>query len=379
MLFEFHRQQNSRKPGTVHATYLIAGKRRANDQHTNNDEDSIMQSSPPMASSPPGQEDSPVLSVTLAREEDLDELRSSYESIASIHIYSLGPTSLRDVQALSDASREVFRKHSTEDPLETATTYGSIINKGVRRRAGRRPPPSAPAAPPPTSKAQSASVKKEAEPSKPSKPETNTQDSQTSSKSAKGFFGKESAKKETTPKDTPASSSTVPAKRANSGGIAASFAKAKPAIKRENTNTSEVSPAVSTAINTTEDSPMKDVSDEEEDAYVPPPQKPEENKNDNRKLKKEREEALLKMMEDDEENAEDSKDVAMETPAPGIIDVKKAPKVEEEKTPKVETSKENPEVPRGRRRGRRRVMKKKTIKDEEGYLGELEPQQRPLL
>lgn len=28
MLYEFHRQQNARKPGSVHATYLISGLRR---------------------------------------------------------------------------------------------------------------------------------------------------------------------------------------------------------------------------------------------------------------------------------------------------------------------------------------------------------------
>lgn len=83
MLFEFHRQQNAKKPGTVHATYLIAGTKRNPVATTNNDsaakdgEDEYMQSSP-FRSSPivPNQdvavEDSPVLSITLVREEDLE-------------------------------------------------------------------------------------------------------------------------------------------------------------------------------------------------------------------------------------------------------------------------------------------------------------------
>ena len=38
--------------------------------------------------------------------------------------------------------------------------------------------------------------------------------------------------------------------------------------------------------------------------------------------------------------------------------------------PKVEEPEPTVTVQNGRRRGRRRVMKKKTVKDEEGYLGE---------
>lgn len=39
-------------------------------------------------------------------------------------------------------------------------------------------------------------------------------------------------------------------------------------------------------------------------------------------------------------------------------------------TPKAEESEPTVTVENGRRRGRRRVIKKKTVKDEEGYLGE---------
>jgi DNA polymerase delta subunit 3 len=83
MLFEFHRQQNAKKPGTVHATYLVAGAKRNSGATTNNastlkdGEDEYMQSSPFRSSPiPPNQdvvvEDSPVLSITLVKEEDLD-------------------------------------------------------------------------------------------------------------------------------------------------------------------------------------------------------------------------------------------------------------------------------------------------------------------
>lgn len=43
---------------------------------------------------------------------------------------------------------------------------------------------------------------------------------------------------------------------------------------------------------------------------------------------------------------------------------------EKANTPKAEEPAPTVTVQNGRRRGRRRVMKKKTVKDEEGYLGE---------
>jgi len=373
MLFEFHRQQNAKKPGTVHATYLVAGSMHtndqppANDQHSKDGEDSIMQSSPAFRSSPPPNpqevaEDTPVLSITLVREEDLDELRKSYESVTSIHVYSLGPTPIKDMQTLSDASREILEKHTTQDPLETASIYGTIINKGVRRRTGLRPPPIAAATPPSTLKAKTSSLKEETKAPSSSKPKQEAQSSRASSKAGKDFFGKGSIvkKEKPTPKDSPASSTSAPLKRGSSGGIFASFAKAKPKVKREGTDTSDASPAVSAAASAAEDSPMKDVSDDEEDTYVPPPQKAKEIVDSDRKSRKEREAALAKMMEDDDENME-SPAVAAEAPE------EEGPEMKE--PPASQVPKEYVEVSGGRRRGKRRVMKKKTMKDEEGYLG----------
>lgn len=81
MLYEFYRQQNGKKPGSVHATYLISGCRRRQDPTFSrkglieDGEDEYMQSSP-FRSSPVQQvdgvvEDSPLLSITLVKEEDL--------------------------------------------------------------------------------------------------------------------------------------------------------------------------------------------------------------------------------------------------------------------------------------------------------------------
>ena len=80
MLYDFHHSQNARKPGSVHATYLLYGTASAKpiplEESQQVGEDASMQSSPFMSSSMPQEESihetPPVKVVTLAREEDLE-------------------------------------------------------------------------------------------------------------------------------------------------------------------------------------------------------------------------------------------------------------------------------------------------------------------
>jgi len=81
MLFDFHRQQNAKKPGTIHATYLLNGTKHKEEpvptiNEVKDGEDDYMQSSPYMASSMPqpdeGTGETSVLSITLVKEENLD-------------------------------------------------------------------------------------------------------------------------------------------------------------------------------------------------------------------------------------------------------------------------------------------------------------------
>jgi len=125
MLYDFHNQQNAKKPGTVHATYLVSGtKRKETPVITNagakkDGEDDYMQSSPFMSSSMPQPEEdrdtgeTSVLSISLVREKELKGnivlphkgwydtnilskgLWSQYEHITSVHIYSLEPHPLK--------------------------------------------------------------------------------------------------------------------------------------------------------------------------------------------------------------------------------------------------------------------------------------------
>ncbi|KAI9649862.1 CDC27 protein [Ciborinia camelliae] len=378
MLFEFHRVQNAKKPGTIHATYLIGGTKRKEApvaiEVPKDGEDDYMQSSPFVGSSMPEPEEGPgegsILSITLTREEDLDKIRSEYEHISSIHIYSLGPNPLKELQLLSDSTREIQTLSKSEDPLETYQKYGIITNPNAKRRTRKAPPPIADAASvsvptrPAAAKSKLNEVQEAPKSSSTSskKPEPKSQPS-----NAKDFFGSkgkekakpkpqaESTKAEST--NAPSSKESTPAPPANlkrqSSSIFKAFAKTQP----KKAKTEEADSSVK------EDTPMKDVSDDDdEDTWMPAPVS-KETKDKERQSRKATQERLRKMMEDDEEEEEEEEAApapAPETPAEEPEEEKEVEEVKEEE-PIVSTS-------NGRRRGRRRVMKKRTVKDEDGYL-----------
>jgi DNA polymerase delta subunit 3 len=81
MLYDFHRRQNGRKPGSVHATYLVTGEQAvpvadAQNGQVDAEEDMPVQSSPYMSSSMPMQDEDPeapmMKVITLVREEHLE-------------------------------------------------------------------------------------------------------------------------------------------------------------------------------------------------------------------------------------------------------------------------------------------------------------------
>jgi DNA polymerase delta subunit 3 len=164
MLYEFYKDQHDKKPDSIYATYLIAGvkkdqKRSIGKHGTTNghshdyDEDEPIPSSPPPFtssmleptphSSQPGEDNKtqiPVRTVTLAREEGLESVKEQYETITSIHIYSLSPGRIEDLVTLTDVGRGLFTdSFMKEDPLVQNKIYGVIQNPGARRRKGKRP------------------------------------------------------------------------------------------------------------------------------------------------------------------------------------------------------------------------------------------------
>ncbi|KAG9243778.1 DNA polymerase subunit Cdc27 [Calycina marina] len=359
MLFEFHRQQNAKKPGTVHATYLLSGtKKEEPGQLTpiprleKDGEDEYMQGSPLSASSMMAPEESVSVfttTVTLVREENLEAIKSNYETINSIHIYSLGPRPLKDIQLLTDTTRQIQVLTAADDPLESIATYGTIVNPLVKRRPSRRPPLAAI-----PKEASSIGTSKSAEPAKAAantKPETKSHQLG----AAKSFFGegkvrtKGSANSDATSKE---STSAPPAKlKKESSSIFKSFAKT-PKMKQENTDSAA------------EDTSMKGMEDDddEEEEYIPPvlvkkPKAKDAESAGDKKSRTEREAELKRMMEESDE--EEDLIPALEPEKDETV----LKEVNPDEEPGPVTT-----VIEGRRRGKRRVTKKKTIKDEEGYL-----------
>jgi DNA polymerase delta subunit 3 len=242
----------------------------------------------------------------------------------------------------------------SEDPLEFYPKYGTILNPLVKRRPNRRPIPPSSA---PTKAAGSVIKSKPAESLKEASKSSVKPEPKQQSTAAKDFFGKgkekakpagnsEPSSKESTPMPNP------PTLKKDTSSIFMAFAKGKPKLKTEGTDLSAGA----------EDEVMKDsvnFDDDEEETYVPPT--PKEESAGDRKSRKEREAQLKAMMDVDDDDV-------VPTPEP-------EPEPEEQTIVQAETVKEEPEpittVSGGRRRGKRRVMRKKTVKDGKGYLGKL--------
>lgn len=379
MLFEFHQKENKKRTGSVYATYLLAGTKKEQIIHGHTapravDEDVPMPSSPPL---PPSsfpvasqvteqlEEPSPVpvKTISLCREDDLETVKAQFETITSIHIYSLSPGRIPDLQALTDNGRSVFADHhSKQDPLIHNKDYGIIQNPHVRRRKGKRP----------------LNVNAPQPKVQPAKEEKRTSTI------------KQDQKKEDTPASRPSSrdstntqestNKTKPSLKRDGSSLFKAFAKqgAKPKLERQDTSAS--------AASSNTDAKMGGMDDEEgqsEDEAIFLDTGTTNNKKRSADVKKEKEERqakLRKMMEDDEEEesevpkvedamqdsevvpaAVSGKDAIAPSGDPDNVDWSDSDT--ESKKKKEETNTE----PK-RRRGRRKVMKKRTVKDDEGFL-----------
>ncbi|KAF2829352.1 hypothetical protein CC86DRAFT_444450 [Ophiobolus disseminans] len=369
MLFDFHKQQNAKKSNTVHATYLITGKKRSEDdesKHTNgvngrDGDDTNMRSSPFMSSMPEPEEDSdesdeePVKQTTilLVREEQLQETRAEFDEESSIHIYSLEPGPIENLSILATCNYEVATGYADEDPMERWKTYGSIHNPHIKRRTRKFGPPPAAS----TSKAAAKPATKPA--AKPSAA-TQSKAKETAAPARRGSASEDNASGRSTPRSS-AGTSTL--KRADSksgakksqtaGDLFKSFAKSKPKAKDAD-RSQESTPAP------VEDEPMQGMSEDEGDVEDEPDVKVDEEKKEAaRQARDARQEKLRKMMEDDDEDMPDA-------PTDGESQPEPTPAASADISEPAET--ETVTVENGRRRGRRRVMKKKKVKDEDGYL-----------
>ncbi|PKY05591.1 hypothetical protein P168DRAFT_325934 [Aspergillus campestris IBT 28561] len=365
MLYDFHRNENNKKPNSVNATYLITGAQRATDpatkngSHVNGNEkngNDVMPSSPYIPSSLPNQDAETTTdhitrrSIVLVREEDLEDAKATFESIASVYIYSLQPTILQDLNVLTEVARETVADHAHEDPLVYGKQWGMIQNSNVKRRTGTRPPVPTPA--PAASKPSTIPAKRP--------PQNDAPPAKTEIKKESGGSGA-SSQRDTPPASAGAPEKSAPVKK-EKGNLFSSFAKAKPKQKKEESQTPAASGAESVGQNNTEDVVLDDASEEEAEELFPDSGK--STSTGTRESRKERQSRLRQMMEDDDEEMADTEEPTEPEPEP----VEEESKPIDQPPPSKPELKEDVRVQGGRRRGKRQVMKKKTVKDDEGYL-----------
>ncbi|PHH83567.1 hypothetical protein CDD82_7128 [Ophiocordyceps australis] len=329
VLYDFYKQQNALHASSIHATYLVYGTRR--DAPLVQSQDGTIKSSFPDSDSgyvPPG---TPTLS--LVPEERLDDVLQEYQQLSSIHVYSLAPHPQKDVAAIADLSDSLTEYN--RDPL-SINKYGAIINPDVRKRQKTARPAVA---------VPKAASKKEPIIRGPAPLDR----------------AKQEAQGNTSRNQRPAATSVKSAAPApKRGGIMQSFARAANAPSRPK-------PAAKT-----DDVEMTMSDDGGADESYAPARRETTAAQPSGKSRKEREEELRRMMEEDqaeEESQDDSEDPDEEMEAAPESEAKAEPEFAESKPA---TDAESTEVvascSNGRRRGRRRIMRKKRIQDDKGYL-----------
>ncbi|WYZ45091.1 hypothetical protein EsH8_VIII_000407 [Colletotrichum jinshuiense] len=346
MLYEFHRSQNGMRPGTIHATYTVYGIQKV--EKTQEDGDVEMTSSPPDVESL--SDEVVTHSMTLVSGERLKEVLATYEDVSSFYIYSLARHPTRELQMLADVSQQM-KEQSTDDSASMAETYGTITNPNVRKRdrQGKRSVPATATATP-----AAKSVKKEPAPSttKPVVPE---------SKVAEPIKQEPNEPTKAAPSSTAATkkgAAPPPSlKKSGSSGIMSSFAKAAAIASSKPKET----PSKATTNSPANNSPALSDDGEDDDEDIPAAKS---SANSGRKSRKDREAELKQMMEEseDEEDPEDKEEEPVDEPMEEAPEPEVEAKVEPEPAEIVSSTGD------GRRRGKRRVMKKKQIMDDQGYL-----------
>lgn len=237
------------------------------------------------------------------------------------------------MQLLADVSRPILGTVASDDSVG----LGPIRNSYVRRRDLRNAAPKVAAVAPEPAKTKPA-------PAKSAPAEKVKEEPKTESKPAS---------KESTP--IPSGPKKPAPKRGASGGIMQSFAKAANMPKKA----SKPTPAAAAETNLQNLA----LSDDGEDDSLAMPE-PQEETETARKSRKDRQDALQRMMEESSEDEEPEKEDTHMEDAETELPVSEPEAKEDTEPPEVIAS-----AGGGRRRGKRQVMKKKTVMDEQGYLG----------
>lgn len=390
ILFEFYTDENKKKPGSVHATYLIAGRKKlrdfSGDEHDHakpvNGDAPMPSSPPPIPSSMPGASQNteqleeryqiPIRSVTLCREESLELVKEQYEQITSIHIHSLSPVKVQDLTTLTETGRTVFVDyHAKQDPLVHNKEYGLIQNSHVWRRQGKRPANID--MPQPKLQSKAAMTSKN-EPSAAVKSENKLG-------AAAANSSRPSSRDSTTTQDS--TSKSKPSLKRDDSSLFKAFAKqtTKPKLERKDTDTSAASDTRMSGMDDNDEGESEDEAMFLDTGTTKGKKRP----SDAQKEREERQAKLRKMMDDDDDadeaavpRVDDAADMHAEPPATktgedadapdGDADVAWSDSDTEKKASKASGIRKQEDEEPKRRRGKRKVMKKRTMKDDEGFL-----------
>lgn len=299
----------------------------------------------------------------------MTEVKQAYEHITSIHIYSLSPAKIPDLVSLTDLAGSLYTDvFAKEDPLTNNKTYGVIQNPLVRRRKGKRPivPTAAP------SKVQPVKDEKPTKATDPPKPVAKPKSSGIAanfSKSTSTLKKEDSASS----RDSTSTSTSKPTLKRDASDIFKAFAKGKTKAK--------------TAKDSQEaDTPMSGLADddegesEDETLFLDTEEKEPAKKraSDVRKERDDKAAKLRKMMDSDDEEAEvpaveDAAEATKEPPPKAAktdvedLDAVAWSESDTEAKPKKPAAPEEATGPK-RRRGKRKVTKKRTTQDKDGYL-----------
>ncbi|KAI1123425.1 DNA polymerase subunit Cdc27 [Nemania abortiva] len=350
MLYDFHKWQNDKRPGTLHATYIIYGtnRRLVQQQPQQKDGDVEMTDSQMSEDVDASYSDLvPTYTLSLVTQEQLEESLSQYTEVTSVHVYSLAPHPLKDLQLLTDTARQVLELSTADNVSNPSKVYGTIANPNMRRRERK-------AGPIPVPKVESKpSVKQEA---KPAVAAAVKEEPKANSKPTVAFAPSK--------KPTPTSS----LKRQASSGIGQMFAKAAAKPRKPAAKASE-SPTTSAAASGAEDNQATGAmsDDGEDDAELEPMAGVKREDASARQARKDRQAELRRMMEESDEEEEPEEDAASpEEDDP--MDEEPPPQEPEPESKAEEPAEVVSSTGGGRRRGRRRVTRKKQIMDDKGYL-----------
>ncbi|PFH59113.1 hypothetical protein XA68_12779 [Ophiocordyceps unilateralis] len=367
LLYDFHKCQNALRADSIHATYLLAGikslKAPQDDAH-----DELSSSAPENLSEPPVTK-----TVALVGEDRLEDRLREYREVTSIHIYSLAASRLKDVALLADIANSVSEASKNEGSSDSSK-YGAIPNPLVRRRRDPRgrgaPTPVGGTSKPvqlgkarPTEKGQGVKAEQQELKDAAKRNNSSTGTSKLTQGKASQAEKSQAIKAEKQGSAEPSAPAPAPApKRSIGGSIMQSFAKAASKPRSQSTKPAK---EVEAAAALSDDG-------EADDSDVLPPSSNGKSSADIEaamKSRKVRQDELKRMMEEDDDDDElEAKERSQADEDEEMEDV-----AEPEPEPQAEQGKESPaeevaSTGNGRRRGRRRVMKKKRMLDEHGYM-----------